>query len=151
MGGATTKEKAISRAQYLALVYSQSMTLYDLIPQSPHLSTDPAKPPAEVPIDGIVGSIQSPFAAKPAKQTQTTTPSTPKVSAEVNSIQSTQTSGNKKKVKIEIKNLETNRRPHNQPIMTTTQGKGRINTLVCYLVVTTSQRSVPVGMKYPSF
>ena len=31
MGGAVTEEQAISRAQYLDLVYSQSGTLYDLI------------------------------------------------------------------------------------------------------------------------
>ena len=99
MGGVVTEEKAINRAQYLELVYYQSGTLYDLIPQAPHPSTDPAKPPAEVPVDGIVGSIQSPSAAKPTKQPQTATPTpqNPKVSAEVNSIQSTQTSGNNKK------------------------------------------------------
>ena len=99
MGDAITKEKAISRSKYLALVHSKSGTLYDLIPQAPHPSTDPAKPPAEVPVDGIVGSIQSPSVAKPAKQTQTATATllTPKVFTEVNTIQSTQTSGNKKK------------------------------------------------------
>ena len=88
MGGAVTEEQAISQAQYLDLVYSQSGTLYDLIPQAPHPSTDPAKPPAETPVYGIVGSIQSPPTTKPAKQPQTSTPtpSTPKVSAKVNSI-----------------------------------------------------------------
>ena len=99
MGDVLTEEQAISRAQYLDLVYSQSETLYDLIPQAPCPSTDPAKPSTEVPVDGIVGSIQSPSIAKPAKQTQNATPSTPKVSTEVNSIQTTQTSGNKKKGK----------------------------------------------------
>ena len=68
MGSVVTKEQAISQAQYLELVYSQSETLYDLIPQDPCQSTDPAKPPAEVPIDGIVGSIQSLSVAKPNKQ-----------------------------------------------------------------------------------
>ena len=99
MGSAVTEEQAISWAQYLDLVYSQSRTLYDLIPQAPRPSIDPSQPPTEVPVDGIVGSIQSPSAVKPAKQTQTTTPTplTPKVFAEVNSIQSTQTSGNSKK------------------------------------------------------
>ena len=57
MGGVVTEEQAISRAQYLDLVYSQSGTLYHLIPQDPHPSTNPAKPPVETPIDGIVGSI----------------------------------------------------------------------------------------------
>ena len=99
MGSAVIEEQDISQDQYLDLVYSQSETLYDLIPQDPRPSTDPSKPSVEVPVDGIVGSIQSPSAAKNAKQTQTATPSTPKVSAEVNSIQSTQTLGNKKKGK----------------------------------------------------
>ena len=57
MGGAVTKEQAISQAQYLDLVYSQSRMLYDLIPQAPCPSTDPTKPLAETPMDGIVGSI----------------------------------------------------------------------------------------------
>ena len=93
------------------MVYSQSGILYDLIPQAPRLRTDPVKPPAEVLVDGIVGSIQSPSVAKPAKQPQTTTPtpSTPKVSVEVNSIQSTQTSGNNKK-----KGKNRNKKPGNQ-------------------------------------
>ena len=100
MGSAITKSQAISWAQYLDLVYSQSGTLYDLITQAPHPSTDPAKPPTEVPVDGIVGSIQSPSATKPTKQpyTGTPTPLTPKVSSEFNSIQSTQTSGNNKMI-----------------------------------------------------
>ena len=101
MGGAVTEEQAISQGQYLDLVYSQSGTLYDLIPQAPRPSTDPAKPPIEVPIDGTVGSIQSPSTAKPVKQNQNTpsTPLTPKVSTDVNTIQITQTSGNKKKAR----------------------------------------------------
>ena len=93
------------------MVYSQSGTLYDLIPQAPRPSIDPTKPPVEVPIDGIVGSIQSPSAMKPTKQPQTSTPTplTPKVSFEVNSIQSTQTSGNNKK-----KGKNKNKKPRNQ-------------------------------------
>ena len=92
MGGAITEEKSISHAQYLDLVYSQSRTLYDLIPQAPRPSTDPAKTPAKPPVNGIVGSIQPPSIVKYSKNTSTsiTTPSTPTVSAEVNAIQSTQ-------------------------------------------------------------
>ena len=107
MGGVIIEEQDISQAQYLDLVYSQSCTLYDLIPQAPRPNTDPAKLPTEVPVDGIVGSIQSLLAMKLTKQPQTATPtpSTPKVYAEVNSIQSTQTSGNKKKGKIRNKKL----------------------------------------------
>ena len=58
MGGDVTEEQVLNHAQYLYLVYSQSKTLYDLIPQSPRPSTDPAKPPIENPVDGVVGSIQ---------------------------------------------------------------------------------------------
>ena len=86
MGGVVTKEQAISHAQYLDLVYSQSRTLYDLIPQAPHPSTNPTKPPVETFVDGIVSSIQPSSAVKPSKQHIT---STPTVSVEVNVIQST--------------------------------------------------------------
>ena len=98
MDGAITKEKENSQAQYLDLVYSQAETLYDLIPQAPLPSTNPTKPPAETPVDGIVGSIQSSSTTKPTKQplTSTPTPSTPKVFTELNSIQSTQTPDNNK-------------------------------------------------------
>ena len=57
MGGVVTEEWAISCAQYMDLVYSQSKTLYDLIPQDPLPNTDPTNPPAETPIDGVVDSI----------------------------------------------------------------------------------------------
>ena len=55
MGGAITEEKAISWDQYLDLVYSQSGTLYDLIPNDPCPNTNSIKPPAENPVDSVVG------------------------------------------------------------------------------------------------
>ena len=67
MGGVVTEEHAISQAQYLDLVYSQSGTLYDLIPQAPHPNTDLAKTPVETPIDGVIGSIQPPSIVKASK------------------------------------------------------------------------------------
>ena len=39
MGGVVTEEQEISRAQYLNLVYSQTGTLYDLLPDAPRPST----------------------------------------------------------------------------------------------------------------
>ena len=57
MGGVVTEEQAISHTQYLDLAYSQFGTLYDLIPQAPRPSTDPAKPPIETLVDGVIGSI----------------------------------------------------------------------------------------------
>ena len=126
MGGVIAEEQAISRAQYLYLFYSQSGTLYDLIPQAPCPSTDPTKPPTEVPVDGIVGSIQSPLAAKPAKKTQTAipTPSTPKVSTEVNSIQSIQTLRNNKK-KGKVKNKKPRNQQENPKPTTNANDKGK--------------------------
>jgi hypothetical protein len=46
MGGVVTEEEAIAQAQYLYLVYSQSGTLYELIPMLPvplliHLNLHP--------------------------------------------------------------------------------------------------------------
>ena len=58
MGGAVTEEQAISYAQYLDFLYSQSVTLYDLIPHAPHPTTDPSRPTTEPPTDGILGSVQ---------------------------------------------------------------------------------------------
>jgi hypothetical protein len=40
MDGVVTEEKVISRAQYLDLFYSQTGTLYDLILNAPHPSTN---------------------------------------------------------------------------------------------------------------
>jgi hypothetical protein len=39
MGGVVTEEQEISRAQYLNLVYSQTGTIYDLLPDAPRPST----------------------------------------------------------------------------------------------------------------
>jgi hypothetical protein len=39
MGGVVTEEQAISHAQYLDLVYSQTGTLYDFLPDAPRPST----------------------------------------------------------------------------------------------------------------
>ena len=74
MGGAVTEEQAISHAQYLDLVYSQSGTLYDLIPHASRPTTDPSRPATEPPADGILGSFQTQTMAKSSKK-QTTTPS----------------------------------------------------------------------------
>ena len=100
MGGDVTEEKAISRAQYLDLVYSQSGTLYDLIPRAPRPTTDPSRPTVEPPIDGILSSVQTQMEAKYSKkQTQTTTPSN-----QLNLLVE------RRNEKINLKNLITNRK-----------------------------------------
>jgi hypothetical protein len=59
MGGVVTKEKVISRAQYLDLVYSQFYTLYNLIPHAPLPSNDPSRPASEAHVDGMIGSVMN--------------------------------------------------------------------------------------------
>ena len=93
MGNVVTEGHAIIRAQYLDLVYSQSRTLYDLITHAPRPSTDSAKPPIELLVDRVVGSIQPSYVAKLVKKQKTSTAtnstsSTPTVSTKVNVIQS---------------------------------------------------------------
>jgi len=61
MGGVVTEEQAISRAQYLDLVYSQTRTLYDLLPDLPRpgTSTTSTAPAASHAADGVIGSTHS--------------------------------------------------------------------------------------------
>ena len=59
MGGVVTEEEAISHAQYLDLVYSQSGTLYELIPNAPCTSTDPSKPSSTAHSDGVIDSVKT--------------------------------------------------------------------------------------------
>ena len=58
MGGDITKEQAISHAQYINLVYSQSGTLYELIPNTPRPTNDPSRPTPELHFDSLIGSIK---------------------------------------------------------------------------------------------
>ena len=83
------------------LVYSQSGTLYDFIPNVPRPSTNPSKPPVETPIDGVVGSMQPPYIMKLVKKQiySLDTSLSPIIFTQVNTIQSSQTPSNKKKGK----------------------------------------------------
>ena len=115
MGGVVTKEQAISHAQYLDLVYSQSGTLYDLIPHVPRPTTDPYRLMNKKIADGVLGSVQIQMMTKYSKEKhQTATPlnqPTPSAkiapssisSADVNAIQSTKYSNRKKKGKNKSK------------------------------------------------
>ena len=106
------KEQDISQDQYLESVYSQSRTLYDLIPHAPHPIIDPTKPLAETLVDGVVGSIQSLAIVKPAnKQSPSTSnSSSPTIFIQLNAIQYSQTPSNKKKGKGKIEKYGNNRR-----------------------------------------
>jgi hypothetical protein len=107
MGGVVMEEQAISRAQYLNLIYSQMSTLYDLLPNLPRPSTSATSttPVASHATDGVIGTFQAqPHSAstnpKPASSNVQITPSpappTDKTS-EVNAVQSTLAGKNKSK------------------------------------------------------
>jgi hypothetical protein len=72
MGNVVTEEKAIIHAYYLDLVYSQSYTLYDMIPHTPRSSNDPPR-----------------HAPEPSYVPNTTTTSSPTQNFKVNVVQST--------------------------------------------------------------
>jgi hypothetical protein len=59
MGGVVTEEEAITRAQYLDLVYLQSRTLYELIPNATHATNDPSKPSSSSHVDGVISSVKT--------------------------------------------------------------------------------------------
>ena len=59
MGGSITKEKAMSYAQYIELVYSQLGTMYDLIPHAPLPTLDLSRPSTKPSADDILGSFQT--------------------------------------------------------------------------------------------
>jgi hypothetical protein len=61
MGGFITEEQAISRDQYLDLVYSQTSTLYDLIPDAhlPSTNPTPTPPVASHDTDGVIGPFHT--------------------------------------------------------------------------------------------
>jgi hypothetical protein len=119
MGGVVTEEQAISRAQYLDLVYSQMSTLYDLILDAPRLSTNPTPKPlvASHVVDDVIGTfhtetqsthsthINPKSTTSNVQNTPTPTPSSGK-NSEVNLVQSTPTGKNKNKKKGKGKNKE---------------------------------------------
>jgi hypothetical protein len=119
MGGVVTEEKAISRAQYLHLVYSQTGTLYNLISDAPRPSTNPTPTPplASHATDSVIGIFHVETQSTQASHTNpnsttsnvqnTPTPTPPSgKTSEVNSVQSTPTGKNKNKKKGKGKNKE---------------------------------------------
>jgi hypothetical protein len=124
MGGVFIEEKMISHAQYLDIVYSQTGTLYDLIPDAPRPSTNPTPTPptnSHV-VDGVIGTFHAKTQSthvghtnpksnnSHVQNTPTPTPSSSKT-AEVNSVQSTSTGKNQNKNKEKGKNKEEKKNP----------------------------------------
>jgi hypothetical protein len=123
MGGVVIEEQAISHDRCLDLVYSQTDTLYNMIPHAPRSSTNPnpTRLVGSHVVNGVINCINQENKSKTStttsnpKTTPTTTttpnttpPSTPINTSEVNTIQSTPTAksqqtGNKKKGKGKIK------------------------------------------------
>jgi hypothetical protein len=108
MGGVVTEEQAISRAQYLDLVYSQTGTLYDLLPDLPRPGTSntSATPAASHAADGVIGSTHShshSISTTTPKSNSSNVQSAPSPApptgktSEVNVVQSTPTGKNKSK------------------------------------------------------
>jgi hypothetical protein len=119
MGGVIIEEQTIIHAQYLDLVYSQTSTLYELIPDAPRPSTNPTPTPpvASHVFDGVIGTFHTETQSKQASHSNpksTTTnvqnnpPPTPSrgKTYEVNSVQYTSISKNKNKNKGKGKNME---------------------------------------------
>jgi hypothetical protein len=125
MGGVVTEEQTISHAQYLDLVYSQTGTLYDLLPNTPRPSTSTTSttPIASHAADGVIGTFQAqPHSIQTSRNNpksissnvQTAPSPTPPIgkTSIVNSIQSTPTGKTKSKkgkgkTKEDKNNLQT--------------------------------------------
>ena len=97
--------------------------MYDFIPHAPRPTTDPSRPIAKPPIDGILGSVQTQTLAKYSrKQNQTASPTippskttpSPVVSAKLNAVQTAESSGGKKKGKNKSKKPD-NQQEGNKP------------------------------------
>jgi hypothetical protein len=129
-GGVVTKDKAISHAQYLDLVYSQMGTLYDLILNSPCPSMNPTLTPpvAFHVVDDVIGTFCAETRSKKSNHSnpksttpnvQNNPPSTPSSgkTSELNSVQSTPTgkNQNKKKGKGKNKKEKNNNQQYEKP------------------------------------
>jgi hypothetical protein len=129
MGGVVTEEEAITQAQYLDLVYSQSDTLYELITNTTRATNNPSKPSAASHADGVIGSVktqsttqstgttQRPASmAAPSSTAPSSTPPPQTQVSDVNVVQSTpsQQLGGKKKARNKTKKNNNNEQPKTQ-------------------------------------
>jgi hypothetical protein len=107
MGGADTKEETIARAQYLDLVYSQSSTLYDFLPNVARANIHPSKTSSSSHANGVIGFVKT----QSTSQSITLSSTSPQTRiSEVNVVQSSpsQQSTGKKKTKNKSKNTNNN-------------------------------------------
>jgi hypothetical protein len=146
MGGVVTKEQAISRAQYLDLVYLQTGTLYDLLPELPRPGTSSTSttPAASHAANGVIGTTQVQSHSISSSNPKSTTSnvqnapspatSTGKTS-EVNVVQYTPTGKNESKKargkNKESKNNNQTEQPKNTPVEDRDKCKPRYPCLIC--------------------
>ena len=108
MSGAVTEEDVIRRAQHLDLIYSQSGTLYDIIPNAPRPSNETPRTTPGAHADGVIGSVSTTSVSqvarqlgqlalidKPTTKTPATTSSDPAPSTDVNLVQTSKSSRRK--------------------------------------------------------
>ena len=111
MGDMVTEEQAIAWAQYLDLVYSQSGTLYDLLPNAAQANTDPSKPSSSSHADNVIGSVKT----QSTSQSLTLSSTSPQTQiSEVNVVQSAPSQQSKGKKKTKNKSKNNNEQPKNQ-------------------------------------
>jgi hypothetical protein len=146
MGGVVTEEQTISHAQYLKLVYSQTGTLYDLLPNAPRSSTSTTSitPATSHAANGVISTFHaqphftSSNNAKPSssnvQNALSNTPPTGKT-YEVNAVQSTPAGKNKsrkgKGKNKEDKNTSQEERTKTPPIDDRDKRKPRYPCLIC--------------------
>ena len=108
MSGAVTEEDIIRHAQHLDLIYSQSCTLYDIIPQAPRPSNNKPQIALGPHVDGVIGYVstnsvsqvagqlgQLAITDKPTSMTSTTNSNDPAQSTDVNMVQTSKSSRRK--------------------------------------------------------
>jgi hypothetical protein len=129
MGGIVTKEQAISHAQYLNLIYSQTGTLYDLLHDVPCPSTTATSttPVASHATDDVIGTFQTQPQNTQASPTNpnsnasnvqnSSSPTPTRKTSKVNYVQSTPTGKNKYK-KLTGKNKEDKNYPQSEKAKT---------------------------------
>jgi hypothetical protein len=146
MGGVVTEEQAISHAQYLDLVYSQTGTIYDFLPELPRPGTSSTSttPAASHAANGVIGtththshSVSSTTPKSTSSNVQNAlSPATPAgKTSEVNVVQSTPTGKNKSKKgrgkNKEGKNNNQTEQPKNTHVEDWDKRKPRYPCLIC--------------------
>ena len=145
MGGCVIEDQAIPCAHYLDLVYSQSGTLYEMLPDSLRPSSDLAssKFPDVPPVNGIIGSVSQTSTKASSKQRSASdtgsnhpskNPSNPGKTSEVRAVQSTmvdKASKGKKKGKGKAKCDTPKQDPPKSSVDYVSKRKPKYPCLIC--------------------